>query len=199
MSSSLTNCMLNFVPTPTTVKRRPPRVICWPTAVSPPKSFCLSSKPRTQTAALVRTSVSPMKRPSLVLRLLMVTNSEVMPQRSTRRVTVPAVTTARFSPTGATSLMSVLPSNQRASSVRRPRERYCLARWIGSVGWRVHIVSTPSGATAVTPAGGGGGGGGAGGGCVGGGGGGGGGGGFRHRQHAVEAEVVDAVPHRALD
>ena len=81
----------------------------------------------------------------------MVTNSGVIPQRFTRRVIVPAVTTARFSPTGAMSLIRALPSNQRWSSVRRPRERYCLARWMRSVGWRFCIISTPSRQRSLTP------------------------------------------------
>src|SRR5213596_2992776 len=58
MSSSLTNSMLNFVPTPMTLRRRPPTVTCCPTALSPPKSRCLSLNPRTHTDDFSRTSLA---------------------------------------------------------------------------------------------------------------------------------------------
>src|SRR3954453_22859399 len=70
MSSSLTNCMLNFVPTPMTVRRRPPTLTCCPIASSPPKSCSFSLNPRTQTGFFDSTSLSPRKRPATVLRPL---------------------------------------------------------------------------------------------------------------------------------
>src|ERR1051325_11731011 len=85
-----------------------------------------------------------MKRPALVLRPLIMANSGVTPYTSMRRVTGPAVTTARVSPTGDMAVISSLPSNHFASSRRMPRERCCFARSIRSGGVFADITSTPS-------------------------------------------------------
>jgi hypothetical protein len=60
--------MLNFVPTPTTVRRRLPRLTFRPIGSSPPKSCSFSLKPMTQTGALPLKSRSVMKRPAEVFR-----------------------------------------------------------------------------------------------------------------------------------
>jgi hypothetical protein len=43
MSSSSTNSFPSFSPTPMTVSRRPPRLICFPSASSEPNNFCFST------------------------------------------------------------------------------------------------------------------------------------------------------------
>src|SRR5262249_9790284 len=70
---------------------------------------------------------------------------------STRRVTVPAVTTARVSPTGPMEVMTSLPSKYFASSTRKPRERCALASSTRSVGLRGETAITPSMPRSSTP------------------------------------------------
>src|ERR1041385_5864942 len=68
-----------------------------------------------------------------------------------RRVTEPAVTTARVSPTGPIDVMTSLFSKYFVSSTRRPRERCALACSILSVGLRAETAITPSMPRSSTP------------------------------------------------
>ena len=82
----VTNSMSNFVPTPITVSRRLPRLICLPIGSSAPKSWSFSLNPITHTGAVPRRCRARlMKRPAEVLRFLICANSGVTPYTLMRR------------------------------------------------------------------------------------------------------------------